>query len=162
VTMDKRLKPALAACLMTLCMVLGAPAQAIGLITGDPDAVENIARGYGSTQMETDNEGDPMITGRIKGIQYVIYFYGCNDQGKKCQELILTAGWSDVPVSLEKINEWNRTMKFGKAYLDADNDPTIEMAINLDGGGITAGNFDETFKWWSRTLGEFESEVIGK
>ncbi|MGT2467953.1 hypothetical protein ACVOMV_28700 [Mesorhizobium atlanticum] len=39
----------------------------------------NIARGFGSARMGKDDNGDPMIYGRVEGVKYVIYFYGCED-----------------------------------------------------------------------------------
>ncbi len=46
-----------------------------------------IAQGYGTAELSKDSVGDPMISGRMAGINYVIFFYGCNDAGKECSSL---------------------------------------------------------------------------
>lgn len=47
----------------------------------------------------------------------------------------LLAGFTaDGRVLPARINEWNRTKRFSRAYLDADGDPIIESDIDLEGG----------------------------
>jgi len=36
--------------------------------------------------------------------------------------------------SLETVNEFNKNMRFAKAYLDDDKDPAVELDLDLDGG----------------------------
>ncbi|KEO51909.1 YbjN domain-containing protein [Thioclava pacifica] len=150
----------LAALCLSTPLAFGAPmAQAETLIDGsDPEAIRAIASGYGSATLETDSEGDPQIVGRIDGTQYIVLFYGCTN-GANCNSIQLTAGWSGVAVSLSQINGWNSGMRFGKAYLDEDGDPTIEMNVNLD-FGVSRDNLDDTFDFWRLVLSQFEEEVL--
>lgn len=47
----------------------------------------------------------------------------------------LLAGFSaDGRALPEQINEWNRTKRFSRAYLDREGDPIIESDIDLEGG----------------------------
>lgn len=101
--MRRRLSAALLPLL--LCWGQTAAAQVIVDAT-DPDVVLNVATGYGSAQMGEDGSGDPQITGRAEGHRYVIYFYGCTDNAD-CDSLTFWAGWTDMDVPLERINEWN-------------------------------------------------------
>ncbi len=124
----------------------------------DTHAILNVAKGYGSATLKKDSGGDPFIVGRIEGTKYGILFYGC-ENGTNCDDIQFAASWSGKRVSLEKINEWNRNKRYGKAYLDKDGDPRVEMAVNLD-YGVTEENFDDTFDWWTKVMKEFKESVL--
>lgn len=126
----------------------------------DAERILQLARGFGSASLGEDDIGDPLITGRIEGSKYGIYFYGCDDNHHNCNELQFSAGWADVEVALSDINEWNKTRRFGKAYLDEENDPILEFSVNLE-HGVTPDNFDSTLDWWASALKEFK-EYIGE
>lgn len=120
----------------------------------DPARIFNLARGHGSAEIGTDNRGDPKIDGRMHGVKYQIYFYGCKN-GEQCSSVQFRAGFTqDNKQTLERMNEWNVSKRFGKAAIDKDGDATIELNINLR-GGVCNANFDETVGWWSTVLREF-------
>jgi hypothetical protein len=123
-----------------------------------PERIYEIARGFGSAELGKDSQGDPRIIGRVDGTKYGVYFYGCA-KGRECDDIQFSAGWSGPKVSLEKINEWNRDKRFGKAYIDSDGDPRLEMEVNLD-YGVSAKNLEDSFNWWSKALKEFKKIVI--
>lgn len=144
------------------CALLSAaagPAFADALIDATkPERLHEIARGFGSAELDKDSQGDPRITGRIEGTKYGIYFYGCV-KGADCDDIQFSASWSGPKVSLEKINDWNRTKRFGKAYLDKDGDPNLEMEVNLD-YGVSAKNIEDSFNWWTKALKEYKKVVL--
>lgn len=60
----------------------------------------------------------------------------------------LLAGFSAEGQGLpDRINEWNRTKRFSRAYLDREGDPIIESDIDLE-GGVTR----EAMVAWVRTF----------
>lgn len=120
----------------------------------DPVRILEMAQGHGSAELGKDSVGDPMVTGRLSNIHYVIFFYGCNDAGKQCDSLQFRASWSVDGVSQDLMNEWNRTKRFGKAYLNEEGNARIEMNVNLD-YGVSAENLNDTFDWWRIALEEF-------
>lgn len=61
-------------------------------------------------------------------------------------------------VSIRDMNEWNSSKRYGKAYLDDDGDPNIEMTVNLK-YGVGRDNFDDTIDWWMLTMKEFEQYI---
>lgn len=133
---------------------VASPLAAQQLVTADsPEAILSVAQMYGGASMDTDSLGDPMIVGSISDINYVVYFYGCT-KGLNCSSIQLRATWSIDHVSLEHINEWNRTTRFGKAYVEEDGDAAIEMEVNLD-YGVTRDNLEDTFDWWRIGLTEY-------
>lgn len=145
-----------------LSMTLLIPtANAADIISADdPDAILNVAKGFGSARLKTDASGDPFITGRINGSKYGIVFYGCND-GRDCGELQFAAAWGGIKVSMDDINTYNRKKKFGKAYLDGDGDPRLDMSVNVD-YGVTIENLEDTFDWWTKAMKSFEKDVLRK
>ncbi|WP_290702505.1 YbjN domain-containing protein [Amphritea sp.] len=152
--------------ILSACMLLPSimpTAYAADLISADdPDALLNIARGFGSARLTTDSTGDPKISGRMDGTKYGIYFYGCDSNGEKCDEIKFGTAWSmDERISLKTINEWNRTKKFGVAYLDNDGDPNLDMAVNLD-YGVTIQNLEDSFSYWGTIVPIFKEQVLGQ
>ncbi len=125
-----------------------------------PDRLLPFFAKFGSAELDRDDVGDPMIRGNINGIKYLVSFYGCTDNAA-CKNLTFTASWDVAGVTPETINEWNRAKRFGKAFLDVENDPVIQMSVNLD-FGVTGGNFEDTVDWWRVVLGQFEEDVINR
>ncbi len=111
-------------------------------------------------ELDVDGVGDPLIHSTTEGINYSISFYGCNDQpDRACDSLLFSAGFDlRDGATYELINEWNRAKRFGKAYLDHEMDPFIEMNLTVD-GGITADNLKDWLSWWSIALAEFKQHI---
>lgn len=70
------------------------------------------------------------IEWRIEGYKTQIFL---GDNGKSIQ---FHAAFGDEQVALAKVNEWNRTKRFSKSYLDNEGNPHIELDLDY-GGGIT-------------------------
>ena len=56
----------------------------------------------------------------------------------------------DVQTTMAKMNEWNKSKRFSRAYMDNDGNPALESDINFD-GGVTEENI-KTFVKLYRTL----------
>ncbi len=61
-------------------------------------------------------------------------------------------------ITLSRINEWNKTKRFAKAYLDKDGDPVLEADIELT-GGVTEKNIKEWFKTYVICLKAFRTHI---
>lgn len=125
---------------------------------GNPGQILSLAQGWGSATLGTDGEGDLKITGRIDGTRYSIYFFGCDQKNQGCNSIMFRTAWSLDGVSYQHINEWNRTKRFGTAYLDNELDPVIELSVNLD-YGVTTENLDDTFDFWRVVLEGFKEHL---
>lgn len=146
-----------AAMLGVLTYAPTASAQAL-IDATNPQAVFEVARGFGSAELTADNDGDPKITGRMEGIRYSVYFYGCR-QNKGCKTVQFSASWSAPgKFNLDQVNDYNRQKRFGKVYLDKDGDPVIQFDVNLQ-NGVSRGNLEETFDWWKTILVEFAKMI---
>jgi len=151
---------ALPAALLTAVVLAGpTPAGAQALIDAtDPDGIVEIAKGYGEAVLEADNTGDPMISGKIDQTNYVVFFYGCTDNAD-CSTIQFMSSYTNIDgVDLDLVNSWNAEQRFGKAYLDSDRDPVIEMNVNL-WSGVSPDNLNDTFDWWRLILETFEDYI---
>lgn len=148
---------ALAACAGLLA---GVSAGAQEMIDGtDPEAVVNLVRGYGSATLEKAADDTPMVRGRIEGTGFVIYFYGCDDDDVNCRSVGFRASWNADATTVEAVNGWNRDKRFGRAFLDEEGDPVLEMDVNLF-GSVTSVNFDDTVDWWRIIMADFQTNVV--
>lgn len=152
------LRTTLAVALLVVSGCASAIAQT--LVDGThPDEIANVARGYGSVTMDSAANGDPMISGKIEGISYHLFFRNCSATHGDCEDLNFYAGFLDNKQTLDVINAWNRDKRFGKAYLDSDLDAVIEYDVNLE-YGISRDNLDSSFSVWSLILKQF-ADYIG-
>jgi hypothetical protein len=106
-----------------------------------------------------DRVGDPKIDSAVSGTYFQIFFYNCT-ANKACATVQFHSAYDlRNPVSLDRINEWNRTKRFGRAFLDKENDPVLEMDVDLDDGGLSRMLFIDNIEFWSSILGEFERHI---
>jgi hypothetical protein len=132
---------------IAICLALASAALAQSLVDAtNPRKVLEIARGFGSAELEVDSDDAPLIVGRMSGFRYKVFFYGCKD-GKDCGSIQFWTYVSAPPQPLAAVNAWNREYRFGRAYFDSMGDITIEMDVNL-WGGVSPKNLDDTFDWW--------------
>jgi hypothetical protein len=146
------------AAILALTASATAPMPALGqagstLAAGQPEIVLSAAGKFGEATLDRDGTDDPMIRGRIGGKDYFVYFYGCTE-GRDCTNLMLSARWASDQYTDKSMGDWNRQKRFGKAYLDADGNPAVEMNVNLF-GGVSRANLEDTFDWWRLILAEF-------
>ncbi|WNO55007.1 YbjN domain-containing protein [Stakelama saccharophila] len=129
-------------------------------ITADPQAISEILRADGyDAEIEYSASGDPFITSEGSKNRFTIFFNNCTD-GKDCRTIQFYAGFAtSEPRTLSLINQWNREKRFAKAYIDDQNDPRLEMDLNLNNGGVARNNFVSDFRLWVRLLDAFKSHI---
>lgn len=94
---------------------------------------------------------DGVISIRVDGVTYALLN---NSDG----DLQTYYAISDVKLSYEDINEWNRTMRLSRAYLDSDKDPALEADL-LANGGLTQKNVTEFFRVFLGSVKVFKEFV---
>jgi hypothetical protein len=141
----------------TLC---AAPAGAEMVKAQDPMSIVRAMQKAGyQAKLGTDKVGDPMITSASSGTTFQLFFYNCTNH-VACATVQFHSGYDfDKPMSLETINEWNRSQRFARAYLDKENDPIIEMDVDLDDGGLSPLLFVDNIEFWTSVLGKFEQHI---
>ena len=145
--------------LVTVAGLVGiaAPAGAQMVRAQDPDSIVRALQGAGyAARLGTDKVGDPMVTSGISGTTFQIFFYNCTNH-RECATVQFHSGYDlNTAPELSRINEWNRTKRFGRAFLDGENDPILEMDVDLDDGGVTPALFIDNIEFWASILPDFE------
>ncbi len=146
--------------LAALGLAASAPAGAQMVRAQEPESLVKAlqAEGY-AAKLGTDKTGDPMITSGVSGTTFQIFFYNCTG-GAACATVQFHSGYDlTSEVSLERINEWNRGQRFGRAFLDKENDPILQMDVDLDDGGMSRALFIDNVQFWASVLGKFEQHI---
>jgi hypothetical protein len=127
-----------------------------GGVTAQEVAEALQAKGY-RAQLTKDSAGDPMIESGLDGSTFRVMFYTCKT-GRCASIQFVWALDMDDGMELRKINQWNREKRFGRAYLDDENDPFLEMDVDLERGGTTEaiGNNLDT---WASVLPAFKEFI---
>ncbi len=126
----------------------------------DPQSLVKAMQANGYTaQLTADQTGDPMICSAAGGTNFQVLFYNCTNH-RECATVQFHVGYDlKTAPSLESINEWNRTQRFGSAHLDKENDPILEMDVDLDDGGLSPLLFIDNLEFWTSALGRFEKHI---
>jgi hypothetical protein len=124
-----------------------------------PDAIAGLMQqaGYRAV-IGIDNIGDPKIDSSAAGVDFTIYFYGCNN-AVNCQSLQFSSGYDlERGTSFQAMNDWNAAQRFGYAYLDQESDPFVNMDINM-AYGISADSFMDSLAIWDQVLSDFQTHI---
>jgi hypothetical protein len=60
--------------------------------------------------------------------------------------------------TLGRINDWNASKRYTRAYLDKDGDPVLEADLDLE-GGVSYGALAEFFKTWVTSVNLFTQHI---
>jgi hypothetical protein len=139
---------------------VAAPAQAQMVTAKDPQSLVRVLQKEGYTaKLGADDGGDPMITSGYSGSSFRIFFYNCTAK-KDCATVQFYSGYKlDKPVALDKINAWNSSQRFGRAYLNDKGEPAVEMDLDLDDGGLSEALFTDNLEFWVSVMGGFEKHI---
>jgi hypothetical protein len=88
------------------------------------------AKGYTT---EVDQDGDLIWT--IDGVRSLLIV-------AKDQESIQFVYSSNARPSLETINQWNRSKRYSRSFIDKDGDPILKLDLDLAGGVTKARIYD--------------------
>lgn len=153
---------ALAAGVLALA-ALPASAQTIVAEAGQIAAVLK-DKGY-KAELKVDSAGDPYISSGSGGYSFAIFFYGC-EGGANCKTVQLFAAFDTARrPDLEKMNEYARTKRWGRVYVDTSDDPAIEMDVDLEDGGMSRELFVDNLEYWDSVMqafGEWSFDQFGR
>lgn len=149
------------AALLGIGVSMAAHAQAgPKMVVGDANQIADLMAEFGlKTERSLADDGTPLLESEIDGYTFQVHFYGCNSD-HICDAIQFSSGFAeDHAVEYELMDRWNREYRFGRAYLDSEDDPWIEMDINLEGDGVSATNFKESLAYWQSILGTFTTHI---
>ncbi|MBN2170238.1 MAG: YbjN domain-containing protein [Candidatus Krumholzibacteriota bacterium] len=118
--------------------------------TIDGEALKDILQGEGFTNIEIDEDGD--IVMRMEGSK--ILFLIAKDKAA-IQFSYAVAGTN---ADMQKVNQWNVSKRFSRAFLDDENDPHLELDIDL-AGGVTIARVRDFIRTCRISLVTFRVEV---
>jgi putative sensory transduction regulator len=149
--------PILAACLLALSWPATAADELI--FADNPSALVALIQDLGfQAKLDKDGVGDPLIRSSAGGVDFSIQFYGCT-KNKRCDSLHFVVGYDlDDGATLEAIEAWNEGQRYASGYLDDENDPFLQLDLNMV-GGLTRANFESTFDLWQTIKAEFEEHI---
>ena len=136
------------------------PAAAQNIRAQDPESIAAALRenGYAAT-LSTDSVGDPMITSDNPAGKFAVLFFNCANH-QACATIQFYSGYTlDSNPTLDTINAWNRSQRFGRAYLDKVGDPILVMDVDLDDGGVSKALFQDNLQFWSSVVPAFEKHI---
>lgn len=113
------------------------------------DAIAEILRDEGYRAVEVRN--DSLVIAKIDGSPYNINIL---DDGN----LVFYFALAGVRVSYRDINDWNKTKRLSRAYIDDDSDPVVEGDLLTD-AGVNPEQLYMAFKIFVDVAGQFEEFV---
>jgi len=130
----------------------GVDARIIKTITGAE--LNDILTEAGYPGGKVDDDGDVFI----KIEDRAVYFLIANNK----DSIQAKAAWrtSDTSrPSIEKLNNWNRTKRYSKAYYDSERDPVLQLDLDL-AGGITVARIKDFALTVRASVRAFADEVL--
>jgi hypothetical protein len=155
------MKLRLVACAAAIAVAaLSTPASAKDLPAGGMTVAEVASwlqdAGY-QAQVVTAANGQQTITSASSGTGFHVGFYDCQNQ--RCGSIQFFAGFNTKgALNPVKMNDWNSSERWARAYVDKVNDPWIEMDVDLTPGG-TYELLNDEFATWRSVLARFRSFI---
>lgn len=118
------------------------------------DVVDFLNRREGLTVELLADQSQPVI--RVTGdqLEWLVVFYGC--RGDLCPDAQFSAAFRNPSITIETINEWNRTRRYLKASFEAGDPPAgvVQHDIMLT-RRTNMEELDQHLLVWRRTLPRF-------
>lgn len=136
-----------------------ASAQTVSATRPDTIAAVLTARGLPS-ELKQQGDGNPYIKSAFDDMPFLIALMNCDEQKKDCKTVQFYFGFNDRKnFALEKLNDWNRTKRFARAYRDSENDPVLVMDVDTDKGGVPQAVFNENLDVWLNQMQQYRRFV---
>ena len=100
----------------------------------------------------------PTVSSKFNGVNSRIQLANCGQDGRGCTIVLFHAGFdTNDGVDMKVINDWNADKYFGRAYLDDENDPHIDLASSLV--GASDENIKDIIERWDAAIAEFTKAI---
>ena len=109
--------------------------------------------------VEEDSVGDPKVQVTHYGVEFSIYYYGCED-GINCDAIQFFSGYrTEGGIRKAKANEWNENNRFASAYITESGSTRIEYDVYLGKVGMDPDDFAKLVGKWVSSQKEFETFI---
>ncbi len=134
---------------LSLLPVIAAAQESLQKAYTDEELVEILKNdGYRAVDISDDR----VLTVKIDGLTYVLFIYEDDD-------LQLYFGVTGYVLDENDMNDWNRTKRLSRAYIDDEGDPVLEADL-LANAGYTAEQFIEWIEVFNFSAREFQQFLI--
>ena len=114
-----------------------------------------------ATAMRGEGADRFIVSNNEEGYSFAVFFFGCDDQGEDCKTAQFYAGFEpETSPTLEQMNDYAGANRWGRIYLDAKGDPTIEMDVDLEDGGMPRILFMDNVEYWATVMNAFGDWVF--
>jgi hypothetical protein len=109
-------------------------------------------------EIQTNKDGSTSVASATDGGNFYIDMNDCND-GVRCAAIEFYAGFKTKGAwNAAKMNDWNRDRRWVRAHVDDNNDPWLQMDVDLSPGGTQEG-LDDQFALWRDRLSKFKTYI---
>jgi hypothetical protein len=126
--------------------------RVLTVITGSD--LNEILKDAGYTDGKVDEDGDVFIKIEDRAVYFLV--------APNRESIQAKAAWrtsdSSRP-SADKVNGWNRSKKYSKAYFDEDRDPVLQLDLDI-AGGVTVARIKDFALTVRASIIAFTSEVL--
>jgi hypothetical protein len=98
-------------------------------------------------------DSDEDIRWKIEGSNCLILFYSDNTA------IQFYYGVAGTDVTWDQVNAWNAGKRYSRAYLDKDNDPCLELDLDLE-GGVSKARIEDFLRTCKLSFDTWRKEVI--
>ncbi|MBS1724484.1 MAG: YbjN domain-containing protein [Armatimonadetes bacterium] len=111
-------------------------------------------------KIDDDGSGCNRFSFTINGNEVSLYQFVEGKEGAK--SLTLSLGL-DLPTKCDmaKVNAFNESVRFVKAFLDDDGDPFLVSDFDIE-GGVSIGTVKEWITTFAKTVPAFREQIVGK
>lgn len=151
------MKRVLFACAAAAALVCASgPASADPLTRGGVtmEEVASILRARGLPALvSVDDQGDPKVVSKANGVDFDIICYPNAAKRDLCGSIQFSAAFDLADgTTHDKINVWNKSRRYGQAWLDDEMDPYIDMNVELERGASTELIEEYVSLWMEMTV----------
>ncbi len=137
-----------------------AEAKQTKFINATPKDIGEVLRYNGYDFKSETYDGKEVLIVDIDGITSVIQFYGKEPEFDSIQ---LYAGFvAEGTIERGRVNDWNKSSRFTRAYIDNEGDPVLEMDLNFSFGGIAERQLEDWLYLWEISLSSFHQHIYNK
>jgi hypothetical protein len=97
----------------------------------------------------------PVLTSNLGGQPFEVRFYDCVAP-RRCGGLQFSLAVPSAAADLYRVNDWNRTRRFGRAFLDADGAAVVQVDVDVSRGSMA--QLKEYLGIWSETAAAFTAQ----
>ncbi len=156
---------------MKHALVVGAAVVAFGLMSTAafakdlPDGgmtVDDVAtwlqQGGYKADIQTAKDGTKDVYSATDGTGFYVDMYDCKSK-PRCTSIQFSVGFDSKGAwNATKMNDWNSSNRWVRAYVDDKDDPWLEMDVDLSPGGTWEG-LDDEFAVWRDMLVAFKKYI---